>query len=75
MEEAVVRLLDARDRGEQVAIVGDYDVDGVTATALLLAVFARLRRGRQGRSCRTGCARATASSPSTSSGRGRWGAA
>ncbi len=39
MEEAVDRLLDARDRGERVAIVGDYDVDGITATAQLLAVF------------------------------------
>jgi single-stranded-DNA-specific exonuclease len=40
MEEAVARLLDARDRKETVAIVGDYDVDGISATALLLAVFA-----------------------------------
>ncbi len=39
MEEAVARLLDAKARGERVAIVGDYDVDGVTATAQLLAVF------------------------------------
>ena len=39
MEEAVARLLDARSRGERIAIVGDYDVDGITATAQLLAVF------------------------------------
>jgi single-stranded-DNA-specific exonuclease len=39
MEEAVARLLDARSRGERIAIVGDYDVDGVTATAQLMAVF------------------------------------
>jgi single-stranded-DNA-specific exonuclease len=39
MEPAVARLLAARDRGEKVAIVGDYDVDGITATALLLAVL------------------------------------
>jgi single-stranded-DNA-specific exonuclease len=39
MEEAVARLLAARDRKETVAIVGDYDVDGISATALLLAVF------------------------------------
>lgn len=39
MAEAVDRLLDARDRKETVAIVGDYDVDGISATALLLAVF------------------------------------
>jgi single-stranded-DNA-specific exonuclease len=41
MEEAVCRLVDARNRGERVAIVGDYDVDGISATAQLLAVFAR----------------------------------
>jgi single-stranded-DNA-specific exonuclease len=40
MEEAVGRLIAARDRQERVAIVGDYDVDGISATALLLAVFA-----------------------------------
>ncbi|HEX6903994.1 MAG TPA: single-stranded-DNA-specific exonuclease RecJ [Thermoanaerobaculia bacterium] len=39
MEAAVARLLDARERGERVAIVGDYDVDGISATAQLLAVF------------------------------------
>lgn len=39
MEESVVRLLEARERGERVAIVGDYDVDGISATAQLLAVF------------------------------------
>lgn len=40
MEEGVERLLRARERREEVAVVGDYDVDGVTATAQLLAVFA-----------------------------------
>jgi single-stranded-DNA-specific exonuclease len=40
MEEAVDRLLAARAAGERIAVVGDYDVDGVTATALLLAVLA-----------------------------------
>jgi len=39
METAVERLLAARERHEKVAIVGDYDVDGVTATAILLAVL------------------------------------
>ncbi|HXO20195.1 MAG TPA: single-stranded-DNA-specific exonuclease RecJ [Thermoanaerobaculia bacterium] len=39
MTEAVARLLEARRRGERVAIVGDYDVDGVSSTALLLASF------------------------------------
>lgn len=36
IDEAVDRLLFAIDRGEKIAIYGDYDVDGVTATALLL---------------------------------------
>lgn len=43
MAEAVERLLAARQRGELVAVVGDYDVDGVTATAMLLAVFGACR--------------------------------
>jgi single-stranded-DNA-specific exonuclease len=40
MDEAVARLSAAAERGEEVAVVGDYDVDGVTSTALLLAAFA-----------------------------------
>jgi single-stranded-DNA-specific exonuclease len=35
ISEAVERLLRARANGETVAIYGDYDVDGVTSTALL----------------------------------------
>src|SRR6266478_287552 len=41
MEQAALRLADAMTRGEQVAIFGDYDVDGATASALL-ARFLRL---------------------------------
>jgi single-stranded-DNA-specific exonuclease len=41
MEEAALRLANAMTRGEQVAIFGDYDVDGATASALL-ARFLRL---------------------------------
>jgi single-stranded-DNA-specific exonuclease len=41
MEQAATRLADAMVRGEQVAIFGDYDVDGATASALL-ARFLRL---------------------------------
>jgi len=40
---AVARLVAARDAGERVAVVGDYDVDGITATALLTAVLAACR--------------------------------
>jgi single-stranded-DNA-specific exonuclease len=35
MEQAAARLADAATRGEQVAIFGDYDVDGATSAALL----------------------------------------
>ncbi|MGB8215375.1 MAG: single-stranded-DNA-specific exonuclease RecJ [Anaerolineales bacterium] len=36
MEAAVVRIQHAVDRKEPIAVYGDYDVDGVTATALLV---------------------------------------
>lgn len=39
MDKAVARLLAARDRAERVVIFGDYDVDGITATALLWEVL------------------------------------
>ena len=35
MEAAATRIVDAITRGESVAIFGDYDVDGATASALL----------------------------------------
>jgi len=42
MAEAVERLWQARERKEPLVIFGDYDVDGVTSTALLLDVLGRL---------------------------------
>lgn len=39
MEKALDRLFKAREQGEMLVIFGDYDVDGVTATALLLEVL------------------------------------
>lgn len=36
MEQAVVRLIAARDRNETVIVHGDYDVDGITSTAMLV---------------------------------------
>ncbi len=42
MDQAVGRLLRAREQGESLVIFGDYDVDGVTSTTLLLEVLGRL---------------------------------
>ncbi len=42
METAIARLLRARELGESVIIFGDYDVDGVTSTTLLLEVLRAL---------------------------------
>jgi single-stranded-DNA-specific exonuclease len=42
MDAAVTRLLRARERSESMVIFGDYDVDGVTSTVLLLEVLRRL---------------------------------
>jgi len=42
MGAAVDRLLLARQRGEPLVIFGDYDVDGVTSTTLLLEVLGAL---------------------------------
>ena len=39
MAAAVQRLLHARERAEPLVIFGDYDVDGVSSTALLLEVL------------------------------------
>lgn len=42
MAAAVDRLFLAREKGEQIVVFGDYDVDGVTSTALLVEVLGRL---------------------------------
>jgi len=39
MDKAVERLLRAREQNEPLVIFGDYDVDGVTSTALLVEVL------------------------------------
>src|SRR5262249_38071759 len=41
MEEAVGRLVEARDRSGKVALGGDCDADGISAAGQRLAVFAR----------------------------------
>lgn len=40
MSHAVERLVLARENQEQITIYGDYDIDGLTATTLLLDAFA-----------------------------------
>jgi single-stranded-DNA-specific exonuclease len=42
MNEAVTRLRQAVRQGERVAVYGDFDADGVTATALLVETLAAL---------------------------------
>ncbi len=42
MEAAVTRLVSAISNGELIAIYGDYDADGVTATALLVQLLSAL---------------------------------
>ena len=39
MEAAVQRLLKAKEKQELVYIYGDYDIDGITATTVLLESF------------------------------------
>ena len=42
MQRAVDRIWKAIDAGENIMIFGDYDVDGVTSTTLLLRLFSQL---------------------------------
>ncbi len=44
MEAAVARVGAALERGEKIFIWGDYDVDGISATAILFLTFAELGR-------------------------------
>jgi single-stranded-DNA-specific exonuclease len=39
MQKAVNRLVEARSKQESITIYGDYDIDGLTATTLLLDAF------------------------------------
>ena len=41
MDKAVARLKRARQHGEKIVIYGDYDIDGLSATALLLDAFGK----------------------------------
>jgi len=42
MQKAVSRIWKAFDAGETITVFGDYDVDGVTSTALLMRILAGL---------------------------------
>ncbi|MDD2487062.1 MAG: single-stranded-DNA-specific exonuclease RecJ [Candidatus Gracilibacteria bacterium] len=42
MDLAVNRILEAKIKGERVMIFGDYDVDGVSSTAMLVRFFAEI---------------------------------
>ncbi|MFL6734397.1 MAG: DHH family phosphoesterase, partial [Sphingomicrobium sp.] len=42
MDKGAIRLADAVQVGERVAIFGDYDVDGATSAALLVLLLRRL---------------------------------
>ena len=42
LDKAVPRIARALEQGEQIAVYGDYDVDGITATALLVHFLSSL---------------------------------
>ncbi|WP_269542213.1 single-stranded-DNA-specific exonuclease RecJ [Cerasicoccus fimbriatus] len=42
MDAAVDRLIAAMGNGEEICLVGDYDVDGVTSTSLMVMILRRL---------------------------------
>lgn len=43
MEKAIARLNNALQHGESILIYGDYDADGISATALLMTVLTELK--------------------------------
>jgi single-stranded-DNA-specific exonuclease len=43
MQKAVSRILKAIEGNEQIAIFGDYDVDGIVSTTLMVKLFQRLK--------------------------------
>ncbi|MBZ4688024.1 MAG: single-stranded-DNA-specific exonuclease RecJ [Clostridiales bacterium] len=43
MQDAVERILQAKKNGEKVTVYGDYDVDGLTGTTLLLEALQKLQ--------------------------------
>ena len=43
LDKAVVRITKGFEQGEHIAVYGDYDVDGLTATALLVHFFSQMK--------------------------------
>ena len=65
MAAAVERLRAAVERGERICVHGDYDVDGICATALATLVLCESSAPTSSGICRAGSRRATASSAAT----------
>lgn len=42
MEETAAKIIDLVDRGDKVCVYGDYDVDGITSTAILISFLQSL---------------------------------
>jgi single-stranded-DNA-specific exonuclease len=43
MQKAIDRIMKAIERNERIAIFGDYDVDGIVSTALMVKLFQKLK--------------------------------
>ena len=59
MREAVASISAAVDAGKRICVHGDYDADGICATALAVLLLRELRRRSRG-TCRRASRRATA---------------
>jgi single-stranded-DNA-specific exonuclease len=42
MDKAVIRIKEAEQKKQRVIIFGDYDVDGVTSTSILMHFFKKI---------------------------------
>ncbi|MDD3145412.1 MAG: single-stranded-DNA-specific exonuclease RecJ [Candidatus Gracilibacteria bacterium] len=42
MDKAVARIKTAKEKGERIIVFGDYDVDGVTSTSILMHFFKKM---------------------------------
>ena len=60
MREAVETIAAAVEAGARICVHGDYDADGICATALAVLLLRELRRRRRAGTCRRASRRATA---------------